>query len=95
MFQHYPLDYHVMITKRRQLYSRGQEKSLEVLAIIYIKDNDVMWRSGGSDHMMLGSQYILKAEQRFRCALQKKKVKDNFKILTQRMGKGRFHHQLE
>lgn len=59
MFQHYRLDYHVMITKRRQLYSRGQEKSLEVLAIIYIKDNDVMWRSGGSDHMMLGSQIYL------------------------------------
>lgn len=43
----------------------------------------------------LGSKYILKAEQGFGCAVQKKEVKDNFKVLIQRMGKGRFHHQLE
>ena len=33
--------------------------------------------------MMLGFQMYLEAEQRFRCALQKKDVKDYFKILIQ------------
>lgn len=47
------------------------------------------------ERICLGSKYILKAEQGFGCDVQKKGFKDNLRIRIQRVGKGRFHHQVE